>query len=74
MEYYLYKRYSPFTEKSQISLHDSPSFTVVSKSYLKTDPFTYTAKKFITELDKKTSKGTLDDLIESYCQELCIEN
>lgn len=64
MDYYLYKRYSPSLEGGQIRALDNFPFTVVSNAYPKTDPFTYSAKKFISELDKRAPKGSLDDIID----------
>ena len=64
MDYYLYKRYSPFLTGGQKSVSESFSATGGAGSYLTNDPFTYTANKFIHQMEKRQPTGALDDLID----------
>jgi hypothetical protein len=56
MDYYLYKRYSPFSQENFSLASASPSYT-------KADPFTYSAKRFLHDLGRYQPQGSLEDLI-----------
>ena len=64
MNYYLYKMYSPFTEREKQRALEHFPYLPVYQAYAKTDPFTHSARKFIGELEKSKPSETLDDLID----------